>query len=362
MFDIIKTEVEKEAEEGKLCILNKMTKHTNFGSTPILNYQKGERIMSVYQAGKKFILVISIISILCMCIRVSNIYAINLTEDVTLINEPHIFSTTPDDPEWDTFTTVAERRNACHVPLEELQAMTTEALVDTILNYPLLIDIYAYDDLETGIAAVSKYFGGIEELMRRNDAVEILSTNLENRTTNRSARNMIDIYLESLLQAVNGYIEPYVYPYGEPGTVTTPNGSTVNVTVGKAWTNESNDSYYDALIQQEEYLDTYSTAVAVSYPNPAFNCHSYAWYEMSEENNVWMPDPRLYMTDGSYSACSVSIGAKVYYSSSNNFPVHSGVIVNLPVGGNSAKVQSKWGKCGIFIHSQIASASWTPAR
>ena len=36
--------------------------------------------------------------------------------------------------------------------------MTTKALVETVVNYPLIINIYAFNTFEDGVHSVSEYF------------------------------------------------------------------------------------------------------------------------------------------------------------------------------------------------------------
>ena len=38
----------------------------------------------------------------------------------------------------------------CQVPEEILQQLTTPALLETCLSYPLLLDMFAFDDLKKG--------------------------------------------------------------------------------------------------------------------------------------------------------------------------------------------------------------------
>ena len=57
----------------------------------------------------------------------------------------------------------------CQLPEECVKAMTTEQLFDTVLKYPLLIDILFYDDVISGISEVAKQFNGLDELLKRED-------------------------------------------------------------------------------------------------------------------------------------------------------------------------------------------------
>ncbi len=41
--------------------------------------------------------------------------------------------------------------------------MSTEELIQSILSYPLIVDIFAYDDWISGIAIVASYFNELDE-------------------------------------------------------------------------------------------------------------------------------------------------------------------------------------------------------
>ncbi len=71
---------------------------------------------------------------------------------------------------WKAFGSHEEMLKACQIPEELLHRMSTAALVETVLNYPLSVDWWAYDSTEIGIKHVSGQFNGLSELLSRNDA------------------------------------------------------------------------------------------------------------------------------------------------------------------------------------------------
>jgi len=76
----------------------------------------------------------------------------------------------PGTDEWKAFGSHEEMLKACQIPEEILHRMSTTALVETVLNYPLIMDWLAYDTFEIGIESVRKQFNGLSELLSRNDA------------------------------------------------------------------------------------------------------------------------------------------------------------------------------------------------
>jgi len=71
---------------------------------------------------------------------------------------------------WRAFTSHDEMLEACQIPEDILKNMSTKALVKTVLEYPLLGDIHAYNSIQQGFEAVASRFNGLSELLNRKDA------------------------------------------------------------------------------------------------------------------------------------------------------------------------------------------------
>lgn len=89
-------------------------------------------------------------------------------------NVPYDFPVTPDDAEWKRFTTKQEMLDVCQIPQDKLESMTTEALLETVLNYPLIGTFTAFNSLEDACAVMSDDFNGFNELFSRSDISERL--------------------------------------------------------------------------------------------------------------------------------------------------------------------------------------------
>lgn len=76
--------------------------------------------------------------------------------------------------EWKKFTTREEKIKATQIPDKTLKKLSTEALVETVLNYPLRADFLAFDTYEKGFNAVLSNFNGLAELVNRKDAGTML--------------------------------------------------------------------------------------------------------------------------------------------------------------------------------------------
>lgn len=77
---------------------------------------------------------------------------------------------------WKSKTATMDKIEACDIPEDTLKKMTTEALVETVITYPYFSVVTAYSSptagLEEGIEALNQQFGGLKELMTRDDAYQ----------------------------------------------------------------------------------------------------------------------------------------------------------------------------------------------
>ena len=174
----------------------------------------------------------------------SAVFPANATSEVSdySITESFTYTIVPGSSEWAALDTLAQKIEACYVPQEVVAKMTTEALVETVLNYPLLINIYAYNTIEIGIEVVSSYFSGLGELLNRDDAYEILSVYSPDNAARTSNSDIIMIHRNTLLGVLSPASNLGISPRSTSTTVTTPAGSSVSVIAGRTWS-DHNSSY-----------------------------------------------------------------------------------------------------------------------
>lgn len=277
----------------------------------------------------------------------------------------------PENPIWKTFETHQEMVEACSIPEAILKNMNTDVLVKLVMEYPLLGDIYAFDNIETGFDIVASRFNGLSELMSRKDCAEKLTEYYRLLATNKSKsvvnlekdeyfqykenikpivaglifekRNVLESLTEKQIGSINNSTKMLTngeYPH-TTATVKTPKGSSVAV-----------KKYLEDLTAQEKaqqnafFKNLYPNATYVSTSTNKYNCHSYAFYSQSTSNIYWMPDPIKYITDGSYKRVGTSPtanGQKIVYSANQ----HSGVVTNY----SSNWITSKWGAGPLMRHS-----------
>jgi len=118
---------------------------------------------------KIFSVVLSVSILICSGVQVAKADTVDWQD-----GQGYEYPVTPVDKEWGEFSSHQEMLDHCQLPEECVKAMTTEQLFDTVLKYPLLIDILFYDDVISGISEVAKQFNGLDELLKREDIQGVL--------------------------------------------------------------------------------------------------------------------------------------------------------------------------------------------
>ncbi len=277
-------------------------------------------------------------------------------ESTYTVDEPYQYPILPGTEEWRTLNTLEEKIQACHVDEELLASMTTPALLETVLTYPLLVNIYAFNSTEGGIENLSLYFPGISLLAAREDINECLIEYARTAVQEREGTSIIsNLNLETIsryfgveLSGIENDGFDNTSPVAKSTTyVKTPKGSRVAVFSNRTWA-DVGYPYEVALEVERAYLSMYPNMAKISGPNPAYNCHSYAWYSSEPSTNkYWMNDPSAYMSDGSYrKMSSAAVTYKVHWTTGD----HSGVVGSATGVGGNPTIVSKWGNVGVYWH------------
>lgn len=285
---------------------------------------------------------------------------------VYTITEPHVYPIKPGTDAWGDLNGAIEKRHACSVSVEEVMNMTTSALADTVINYPLLVDMYAYDTIEQGINAVNQYFPGLKEFINRPDALPYLQQ-ISCLETKRNENTDIRYYFsDTLIKVINSLGEnissetnsshsfrktsvslrsPMDW-YNYYNNIT--DEKNVEAYTGTTWTDHGT-SYTQANSLSLWYQTVYNVTPLAGV-DPDYNCHSYAWYWHSTSNPYWIGSPLQYIIDSSYyqqyypgNGCIITYPTPTGYN-------HSGIVTS--VSGNNIMVESKWGYFGLFLHNE----------
>jgi hypothetical protein len=81
----------------------------------------------------------------------------------------------PGSEEWKKLKSNEEMVGACQIPEEVLVILSTEELTDICLRYPLIADVFAFENLNEGLDKLFGDFNGIRALYKRTDVLSNLS-------------------------------------------------------------------------------------------------------------------------------------------------------------------------------------------
>ena len=118
------------------------------------------------------------------------------------IATPYQYHVKSGTDEWRALTNHAEKVELFQIPEDILPLMTTEALAKTVLEYPLMVDMLAWDSTTVGYKVIAATFNGLAELERRSDG---LSTRTElSQDTVRTTDNMLsEFYLNIIIHEMS---------------------------------------------------------------------------------------------------------------------------------------------------------------
>ena len=124
---------------------------------------------------------------------------------VTLSDEPWVFPVQPGTPEWRKLS-VRQRLESCQIPEEVIKGMSTDALLETVLHNPYIIDIMAYSTLEQGIERTSLKIPALKELLERSN-VRLAIRRYESE--NKAAKSTVisETLLTAFLHRISLYLD-----------------------------------------------------------------------------------------------------------------------------------------------------------
>ncbi len=89
-------------------------------------------------------------------------------------NDVYKYPAYPGEEEWNKYDST-ELKKMLKIPQEKLTGWTTEELVQVVLDYPYLSDVFYYDTLKLGYNHLTKVNESVMELLKREDAGECLA-------------------------------------------------------------------------------------------------------------------------------------------------------------------------------------------
>jgi hypothetical protein len=76
----------------------------------------------------------------------------------------------PGTPEWEQLDNSDEMDSVLQIPKNVLDNISTEGLIETVLNYPRFGDLYSIDDYQFAFDQMKNHYNGFQGLFNRNDA------------------------------------------------------------------------------------------------------------------------------------------------------------------------------------------------
>lgn len=70
---------------------------------------------------------------------------------------------------WDTLTNYEQRRSLCQIPSKVISNMPTIELLNSVLDYPLLADVFIFNSYQEGFNKIIKTFYAVDSLLKRKD-------------------------------------------------------------------------------------------------------------------------------------------------------------------------------------------------
>lgn len=286
-----------------------------------------------------------------------------------------------------------QKIDGTNISAEVLNDMSTAELLDVVLDYPLLFDMFAFNSMEEGIDVVRENFSGMDELLERADLGDQITTkylavnndliNSKKKavdqglafeklvldallSTSLVAEKLSDSQIKALSESVievfdktnkrpafwkgDSVIAQDMEAQSTVAYVLTPKGSLVYATIrGEELDQDAKKTLH------EEAIRVYPNITKVRDATTNYNCHSYALYSTSSSNKYWIPYPSYFLTDGSYTHVGqypTGTNQRLYYPLSQY--EHTAIINSYGSGtyiNSSVKCTSKWGYAGLYKHS-----------
>lgn len=149
------------------------------------------------------LVVLIVISLLVVCIV--KVAANSQSKEITVAYE---YPIVPGTDEWKQLDTHVKMLEACQIPEEILENLTTQALVETVMNYPLLVEMFAYDTAEAGYQAVYNNFNGLRELQERSDAIECLEEYANTIEMQEDSYSVLAVTcVERIMEGISGAVK-----------------------------------------------------------------------------------------------------------------------------------------------------------
>jgi len=294
------------------------------------------------------------------------------------VDTPYTYPVVPGTDAWAALETRADMAEACMIPEELLSEMTTSALLETVLNYPLLADIMAFNSAEQGVERVASGFNGLQELLLRNDLQAAMNNfSLEDSYIANETKAYKMVVAEmalSILKGLGQRSSPINSRAIQITTILTPTGAVVsayrNMTCyDHGFSRSETEAQIVADIEalNEAYADDYNAEIITTFSqSPSCNCHSFALYGDGQLEPYWIPNPGYFYFGSAYFGVANGRPASLFQVPESNTiyphvalyydpeltPYDSAYYTHSAIRTSADSYYSKWGFLGVFRHSK----------
>ena len=319
-------------------------------------------------------------------------------------DDPIVFLPAIDVQAWTDILLLEDRFAASEVPAARLAKMTTEALVKSMMNYPLNYLIFVFNEPKSAIDLIVKNSSLHQEFLNRQDALDVfvemysraqldmspdksdfdgnydslsytnamfldcflgtkMIANIERSSEKQRLGDVVKQKLEMRLTDIETFSLFSINPLltidhnAALGVVSDVQFRSSSYSVTTTYTPLGHlieVLHIDEMTADE--MEQITNDCIFHYPNALvrgsstcdYNCHSYAWIDSTVENTYWLNATSQsqefqlskFWVSDAYENCYEAEGKVVYYSQGD----HSGVV--LPNG----KYLSKWGAGPLMEH------------
>jgi hypothetical protein len=99
-------------------------------------------------------------------------------------SDTYTYPIRPGTEQWKQLNSLAKKVEACQIPDGKLRSISTGGLLETCLNYPLLLDYGAFDQMQNGFNRVKNENNGFIELYKRADNFKVLTGRYQQMSLN----------------------------------------------------------------------------------------------------------------------------------------------------------------------------------
>lgn len=272
------------------------------------------------------------------------------------------------------------------VPNEYIIDVSDEKLIMYVVNFPYLVDAFAYDNPKQGVNHVCKICSALAELLKKDNAETLIYDALNNLQKYISEDNVQGEYAASVAETFLRTLIEVKFDSQEKSAFTETR-SLVSVTRKFAGTNGTfyNTTYYnsgtytlngvsvncnnyssgDLTSTQKQQVNTafentHSSWTRLQSASTKYNCHSYAFYSTASGNSYWISNPSaiynsLYYLVGS-GVVNPHVGDKAVLRGSYVYDefgvyhnaIHSANVISAGYSPTAIQTESKLGALGTY--------------